>query len=375
MDCSRLAVYFNHGKESGPWGSKIQRLAAAARELDCRVESLDYQGIYDPQSRVDKLLASGARAEKALILVGSSMGGYVAAAASAALQPTGLFLLAPALYMPDYPLPAPEPHASLVTIVHGWRDDVIPVENSFRYARIFAARLFLLPDDHRLVGDLPLLVELFQAFLRSAAAAGNVRANAAQVRGFSRGNDPRAGFSGLDTPRLLVRRLQLADAQALSAYRSDPEVARFQSWTGFSSEKARQFIHSLADSTPGTPGEWFQFALQEKSSGALVGDIGLRTAADDPALGEIGYTLARPYQGRGYAREAVRAVLAYCFEALELHRVIAVTDTRNHPSIRLLERLGFRREAHFVQSYREGNNWTDEYLYAMLRAEWEQDEA
>lgn len=167
MEVSRLVIYFSHGKESGPWGSKIQRLAQAGRALGCRVESLDYQGIDDPQLRVDKLLASGAAAESDLILVGSSMGGYVAAAASAALQPRGLFLLAPALYMPGYPLQEPKPAAGQVTIVHGWQDEVIPVENSLRYARTFGSRLILLPDGHRLVGNLALLVDLFQVFLRN----------------------------------------------------------------------------------------------------------------------------------------------------------------------------------------------------------------
>lgn len=179
-------------------------------------------------------------------------------------------------------------------------------------------------------------------------------------------------FGRIETSRLIIRRFRPSDAVALSAYRSDPEVARYQSWRDMTPGKALLFIESLQASEPGTPGEWFQFALQEKSSGALIGDIGLRTAADDPAQCEIGYTLAQAYQGQGFASEAVRAVLAYCFEPLDMHRVIAVTDTRNQPSIRLLERLGFRREAHFVQSYREETAWTDEYLYALLRAEWQQ---
>lgn len=175
MDYSRFAVYFNHGKESGPWGSKIQRLAQTAQALGCRVESLDYQGMYDPQARVEKLLASTARGERDLILVGSSMGGYVAAAASAALKPRGLFLMAPALYMADYPLWEPIAQADLLAIVHGWSDEVIPVEHSLRYARIYNAQLTLLPDDHRLVGSLDLLVEIFKVFLRSVAvqAGGN----------------------------------------------------------------------------------------------------------------------------------------------------------------------------------------------------------
>lgn len=182
--------------------------------------------------------------------------------------------------------------------------------------------------------------------------------------------DTEQGFQQIETPRLVIRRFRERDAPELSAYRSDPQVARYQSWTDLSPQAALDFIGSLQASEPGTAGEWFQFAVQFKASAALIGDIGLRTDQHEPAVGEIGFTLARPFQGQGYAREAVQAVLDYCFETLNMHRIIALTDTRNQASIRLLERLGFRQEAHFVQSYREGEIWTDEYQYAILRSEW-----
>lgn len=177
-------------------------------------------------------------------------------------------------------------------------------------------------------------------------------------------------FDQIETARLIIRRFQERDAENLSVYRSDPQVARYQSWTDLTPQAALRFIRSLQESEPGTPGEWFQFAVQEKDRVDLIGDLGLRTDPDEPALGEIGYTLARPFQGRGYAREAVQAVLGYCFNVLKMHRIVALTDVRNLPSIYLLERLGFRREAHFVQSYREGEIWTDEYQFALLACEW-----
>ena len=89
-------------------------------------------------------------------------------------------------------------------------------------------------------------------------------------------------------------------------------------------------------------------------------------------LGEIGYTFAAAHQRQGYAQEAMRAILAYAFGTLELHRIMAVADCRNEPSIRLLERLGMRREGHFLQNAWYKGEWCDEYLYAQLRAEWEQ---
>jgi len=159
------AVCFNHGKESGPWGDKITRLAEVARQRGFDVESVDYTGLMDPTARVQKLVDSDSARARPLILVGSSMGSYVAAVASASLRPSGLFLLAPAFYLPDFPIQEPVPHAGLVTLVHGWKDELIPPENSIRYARRFDATLHLVNSDHRLNDQLPLLALLFDAFL------------------------------------------------------------------------------------------------------------------------------------------------------------------------------------------------------------------
>jgi len=159
------AVYFNHGKESGPWGDKIQRLAEVARGRGLAVESLDYTGMMDPSARVQKLLDSDARTTRPLVLVGSSMGSYVAAVASASLGPVGLFLLAPAFYIPDFPIQEPIPHADAVTLVHGWNDELIPFDHSVRYAAKFKATLHLVDSDHRLSSQLPLIASLFDIFL------------------------------------------------------------------------------------------------------------------------------------------------------------------------------------------------------------------
>jgi pimeloyl-ACP methyl ester carboxylesterase len=95
MARSFATVVFSHGKESGPWGSKITALAAVARDLGLQVESVDYRGIDDPRVRVEKLLALGRSCAQPLVLVGSSLGGHVAAAAAATghLKTRALFLM------------------------------------------------------------------------------------------------------------------------------------------------------------------------------------------------------------------------------------------------------------------------------------------
>ena len=168
---SKGLVHFVHGKESGPNGSKIAALAQVARQHGWEVASLDYSHTTDPAIRLDQLMEACKDLDQTLLLVGSSMGGWVAAEASVRVDAYGVFLLAPALYMPDYPTPAPAVLAYHAEIVHGWDDEVIPCENSIRFARLRGCTLHLAPGDHRLTLRIPLLCELFGAFLSRCDAA------------------------------------------------------------------------------------------------------------------------------------------------------------------------------------------------------------
>ena len=165
------AVYFSHGQESGPWGTKIKSMAERVRALSCRVESIDYQGIADPGERVQKLQEACADVAEPLVLVGSSMGGYVATAAAQSVNAAGLFVLAPAYYMPGFETLSPLPPGMPVTIVHGWRDDVVPVDNSIRFARAACATLHVLDSDHRLTDSIDEINDFLEQFVRRVAAA------------------------------------------------------------------------------------------------------------------------------------------------------------------------------------------------------------
>jgi RimJ/RimL family protein N-acetyltransferase len=177
-------------------------------------------------------------------------------------------------------------------------------------------------------------------------------------------------FTAIETERLAIRRFAEADLPAFLVYRNDPEVARYQSWEVTTEEQARDFLVALHDEEPGRPGGGFQFAVALRDDDALIGDIYLRLFDYDARQGEIGYTLARPQQGRGYAREAVAAVLGYAFETLGLYRMTATVDQENAPSIALLERLGMRREGASRQSFFNKGAYRDEFQYAILAAEW-----
>ena len=158
-------VVFSHGKESGPWGRKITAMAAVVRETGLAVESVDYRGLDDPAARVTKLIAAAAGLGDGVVLVGSSMGGHVSTAGSRLLRTAGLFLMAPAFYVPGFEEMTPEPAECPVTIVHGWRDDVVPVENSIRFARQHGASLHLLDTDHRMQDKIREIGYYFEYFL------------------------------------------------------------------------------------------------------------------------------------------------------------------------------------------------------------------
>ncbi|MBL8948486.1 MAG: GNAT family N-acetyltransferase [Myxococcales bacterium] len=174
----------------------------------------------------------------------------------------------------------------------------------------------------------------------------------------------------LRTRRLVLRPLLPGDAPALVAYRDLPEVARYQSWTSFDLDTATRFVARQADVIPDTPGSWLQLAVVLAATDEIVGDVGLHFRADDPQQMELGITLAPAHQGVGLGREAIEALLGYAFGTLGKHRVIAITDADNDAAARLFERVGLRREAHYVDAVFFKGAWGSEYLFAMLRREW-----
>ena len=165
MNQQQPVICFSHGQESGPWGTKIRAMADVARSLDWEVQSIDYQGMEDPAERVSKL-ARYCEPLEPVVLVGSSMGGHVAASVAERHGARGLFLLAPAFFMPGYEALTPQPASCPITIVHGWSDDVVPCDHSIRWGRSSSSRLILLDAGHRLTERLGEVLEIFRIFLQ-----------------------------------------------------------------------------------------------------------------------------------------------------------------------------------------------------------------
>jgi RimJ/RimL family protein N-acetyltransferase len=176
-------------------------------------------------------------------------------------------------------------------------------------------------------------------------------------------------FTPIETERLVLRRFQPRDADAFAAYRRLPEIARFQSWEGFTREDAERFIAEMEASDPGIPGSWFQFAIADPASDALMGDCALALDAGDPPSAEIGYTLDPRFQGHGLATEAVGAMLRYAYTRLDVATVRAVTDVRNVSSISVAQRLGMRLLATMTTTFK--GEMCDEHTYELTRGAWQ----
>jgi RimJ/RimL family protein N-acetyltransferase len=164
-------------------------------------------------------------------------------------------------------------------------------------------------------------------------------------------------FEPIRTQRLRLRRSTAEDAEAISVYRSDPAVHRMQGWERTDPAGVRAEIEEMAPRRPGEPGGWVQFTVEDRTDGALVGDVGLSPADGEAGVIKVGYTIDPRFQRRGYATEAVAALVDYAFATLDADIVRAYAGTENAPSIRVMEKVGMRLIERFRGSDGE-ETWT-----------------
>ena len=166
-------VVFSHGKESGPMGSKIQCLMRITEEQGLKTTSIDYRDCATADERVALLNNYLAKLDipvEQVVLVGSSMGGYVSMAVANERPVAGLFLMAPAIWMTaeEYTIQTYQPKTACIEITHGLYDETVPYENSLRFAKEHNGTiLHLVPDDHRLKASHAFLACQFRRFLDS----------------------------------------------------------------------------------------------------------------------------------------------------------------------------------------------------------------
>lgn len=170
----------------------------------------------------------------------------------------------------------------------------------------------------------------------------------------------------LRTERLVLRPAQTSDAEMIFNYRSDAETNKYQGWIPESIHDVHVFLAKIAPEID-TADTWYQFVLVKMDDSKIIGDLGIHFIDDRQA--EVGCTVAKAYQTKGYAKEALKSVMDYLFRKLNKHRIIASVDPQNKGSIRLVESLGFRKEAHFKESLFLNGEWVDDLVYALLQRE------
>lgn len=174
--------------------------------------------------------------------------------------------------------------------------------------------------------------------------------------------------NSLHTDCLQLRPITRDDAKEVFAYRSDAITNQYQSFIPESAKDMYEFIDDCAEEL-GEIGAWFQLVIIHTESDDIIGDIGINFL--DEAQVELGCTIAKDFQQKGYATEAMITVMDFLFQQMNKHRIIASLDPRNEASKKLVERLGFRKEAHFIESYFQDGKWLDDVQYGILNTEWD----
>jgi RimJ/RimL family protein N-acetyltransferase len=177
-------------------------------------------------------------------------------------------------------------------------------------------------------------------------------------------------MENLVSGRLELRPIELDDKYQIYAYRSDSEVSRYQSWKPKTIEEVHEFISTKIQREPNILNTWMQFAICTRADHKLVGDCGIHFLENDSNQVEIGITISKQNQGMGYGAETLSVIFDYIFLNLGKHRIIASADPKNTASIKLLEKMKMRKEAHFIKSICIDGEWVDDVIYAILAIEW-----
>jgi RimJ/RimL family protein N-acetyltransferase len=169
---------------------------------------------------------------------------------------------------------------------------------------------------------------------------------------------------------LVIAPLATDDISAFVAYRSDPDVARYQSWSpDYSGADARELVESQTGSEFPAAGEWMQFAIRS-SSGDLLGDVAVHVLDDQPDTYELGVTVSPAAQGRGIARAALGATIDHLVGERGAHRVILTLDERNAAMRQVCVALGLRHEGTARDADWFKGEWTTVETWAVLGSEW-----
>lgn len=173
------------------------------------------------------------------------------------------------------------------------------------------------------------------------------------------------------TERLLLRPFRRGDVDAVYSYRSRADVSEYLFDRPMTHEDCAEAVRSRAGQISFSgEGDKVLLAIERRDDGRLIGEVSLIWRSVPDLQAEVGYILHPDAHRRGYASEAARALCAFGFEVMGLHRIYARCDARNSASERVMQRLGMRKEAHFREHMQVKGRWDEELIYAILESEW-----
>ena len=174
----------------------------------------------------------------------------------------------------------------------------------------------------------------------------------------------------LETERLILREYRESDTADVHEYAKDPEVVRHMPWGPNTEVDSREFHKRIAAEQAADPRVSWELAIELKAEGRVIGGCGVRIQNAENREADMGYVLNRAYWGQGIITEAARAMLAFGFNQLGMHRIWATCHPDNIGSIRVLEKIGMRREGYLRENIWIRDRWRDSLLYAILDDEW-----
>lgn len=175
----------------------------------------------------------------------------------------------------------------------------------------------------------------------------------------------------IETERLNLRSFECSDFEALGAYHTLPGVQRYLvRRTRDAGDVSRALATMRNHVSLQRPGDTLTLAMERKGDATLLGHVSLHWSDATAGQAEITFVINPAYSGNGYCSEALEAVFELAFDHFRIHRIFARCDGRNHHSVKLLQKLGMRLEAHYREHALFQGEWDEELHFAILNREW-----
>ncbi|KKB09868.1 GNAT family N-acetyltransferase [Devosia chinhatensis] len=178
----------------------------------------------------------------------------------------------------------------------------------------------------------------------------------------------------IETSHLVLRPFERADCDAVARYHTLPSAQRYVDRpTRYPEEVSAAVAIMRKQVELHRPGDILSLAMVRKGDHALVGQVSLKWSDATSGQGEVRFLIDPAHSGRGYLTEAISAMLDLAFSHFRVHRVMVRCDGRSHHSIKLMQKLGMRLEAHYREHALFQGEWDEELHFAMLDREWKRD--